>query len=253
MYILTALIIVAILWFVVKPRIAGKPPDTAEWTGRAGKMVKRLRGRFRFRGDRRELARQFKHWAADAAMPKRAVLSGSLPEAVEGFAAWLGGLSERDLEQFTKKVARFCATVGFDIAWLTDAEVARKPELRQAVEDAVLLYSLGAWRADSVQLDAQVFLEYRAWLANPNRHKAFGQHLHQVLIKRGLVVVPSDLFLASEKERLAQAGAAIRRVADDHPAALHLALRQVAGASEEPLPAAPAPVSAAPAPAPAAP
>jgi hypothetical protein len=73
------------------------------------------------------------------------------------------------------------------------------------------------------------------------------------LIERGLVTIPPDLYLSPEKERLAQATSAICEVADQNPAAFHLALRQLAGALE-PVPApeaTPAPViqTASPAPA----
>jgi hypothetical protein len=264
MYILTALVIVAILWFVVRPRIAGKAPDTAEWAGKArqmskratakaGQMYKGVRGRFKLRGDTRQLASQFKQWVADAALPKRAALSSSLPAATESFAAWLSGLSAQELGQFTEKVARYCASVDFDIGWLTDTQVNNDPELKQAVEDAALLYSLGTWRASSVQNQVQVFLAYRAWIAAPHKHKVFGQELYKVMLERVLVTVPSELYLASEQERQAQAATAIRQVAAESPAAFRLALRQLAGVSEDVPPAVPAPVPASLAPAPAAP
>ena len=244
MYILSALILLALLWFfVIKPRRAGKSSDAAEWadkaskaskqaSAKAGQMYKGMRGRFKFRSDTRELAKQFKQWVTDAALPKRVALSSSLPAQTEGFAAWLSGLSEQELGQFTERIAQYCASVNFDIAWLNDAQVSREPELKQAVEDAVLMHSLGAWRADSVQQDVKIFLEYRAWRADPKRHKQFGQQLHQVLIERGLVTVPSELYLAPEKERQEQATTAICKVADEDAAAFYLALRQLAGAPE---------------------
>ncbi|MBI4788807.1 MAG: hypothetical protein HY782_17380 [Chloroflexi bacterium] len=248
---LTVLILFAIFWFVVKPRWMPGAPDAAAWmdkasraskqaTAKAGQMYKGMRGRFKFRSDTRELAKQFKQWVADAALPKRAALSNSLPAQTESFAAWLGGLADEELEQFTAKVAQYCATVNFDLAWLNDPQVNREPELKQAVEDAVLMYSLGAWRADSVQQDVRVFMAYRAWRADPQRHKEFGQQLHQVLIERGLATVPSELYLAPEKERLANATSAICEVADENPAAFHLALRQLASAPESVPPTAPA-------------
>lgn len=87
----------------------------------------------------------------------------------------------------------------------------------------LLLYSLAAWRANNVQQDVTSSSAYRAWLANPKRHRKFGQELHGVLIQRGLVMVPSELYLASEKERLAQAVTAIRQVANENPAAFDAA------------------------------
>jgi|GEM_PF-2011213 hypothetical protein len=282
MYILlVALVVVVVLWFVFKPGWAPKPPDTSTWTGkaseaskqataragefskqatgkasqmskdataRAGQMYQGLRGRFKFRSDTRELAKQFKQWVVDAAPAKRVELYGSLPASAEGFALWLSGLSDKELERFTERVARFCATLNFDLAWLTDPKVSREPELKQAVEDAVLLYSLATWRANNVQQDVSSFLAYQAWLANPKQHKAFGQQLHQALIQRELVIVPPELYLASEPERLEQAASIIRKVADEHPAAFRAVLRQVAGVGNGGTAAAPAPTPAAPTP-----
>jgi hypothetical protein len=287
MYILlVALLIVAVLWFVMKPGWAPKPPDTSKWTNKAsqvskdatgkasemtkqftgraseissqagdkasemskqvtgrasqvskdatakaGQMYQGVRGWFKLRSDTRDLAKQFKQWVSEAVPAKRTELYNTLPASAEGFAIWLSALSDKELEQFTQRVARFCASLNFDLAWLTDVKVSREPELKQAVEDSVLLYSLAAWRANNVQQDVTSFLAYQAWVANPNRHKTFGQELHQVLIERGLVTVPPELYLAPEQERLEQAATAIRQVADEHPAAFRAALRRVAGVS----------------------
>ncbi len=255
MYILLAVLIVAVLWFVLKPKWAPKPPDTAVWSGKAnqaskqasakaGQMYQGLRGRLRFRSHTHDLAQQFKQWVAEAAPGSRAELYNTLPASADGFAAWLNGLSQKELEQFTKKVARFCESLNFNLAWLTDAQVGREPELKRAVEDTILLYSLTTWRADSVQQDVKGFLAYQAWQARPNRHKAFGQQLLGSLIQSGAVTISPDQYLASEKERKAHATAAIRKIADENRDALRVALRQVvAGAPVAP----PAPVAPAPA------
>jgi hypothetical protein len=183
------------------------------------------------------LGKQFQQWVADAALPKRTELSNRLPAQMEDFAAWLSGLSAQELEQFTAQVARYCDSINFDVAWLTDATVAREPELKQAVEESILLHSLGAWRAGNVQSRAQVALTYQAWLTHPERHQKFGQELHKILIERGLVTVPPELYLAPEKERLAQAATAIRHVAAENPDAFRLVLRQLARVPEDTAPA----------------
>lgn len=277
MYILlAALLVVLVLWLVLKPGWAPQPPDTSAWTGKArqaseqattkarqaseqasirarqaseqatakaGQMYQGLRGRFKFRADTHELAKQFKVWVADAT-PQRDELYNTLPASADGFAIWLSGLADKDLERFTQRVARFCASLNFDLAWLNDPQVGHKPELKKAVEDAVLLYSLAAWRANNVQQDVTAFLAYQAWLGNPKRHKTFGQELHQALVQQGLVTVPAELYLAPERERLAQAMTAIRHIADENPTAFNAVLRQVVGVEPVATPASPAPVPA---------
>ncbi len=266
MYILlAALVVAAVLWFVLKPAWAPKPPDTAELTGKAsqtskqaaakasqaskqatakaGQMYQGVRGRLRFRNHTRDLAKQLKQWVAEAAPAKRVELYNTLPASAEGFAIWLGGLPQKELEQFTKKVAHFCESLNFDLAWLSDPQVSREPEIKKAVEDTVLLYSLTTWRASNVQQDVKGFFAYRDWLANPKRHSAFGQQLLGALIQRGAVIVTPELYLAPEKERQAHATAAIRKVADEDHAAFQAALRQVVGGGEAAPAAAPAPVA----------
>ena len=296
--ILLALLAIVVLWFIMKPSWAPKPPDTSQWTKKAGEMTKQattratefskqaitktgevskqaaaragevskqaaakagevskqvttqatqaskqatsqagqmyqgLRGQFKLRSDSGNLSKQFKQWVAESALAKRDELYETLPASADGFAIWLNEVKDQELEQFTRGVAQFCASLNLDIAWLTDPEVGRDQALKKAVEDAVLLYSLATWRSSNVRQEVQSFLAYRAWLANPNRHKAYGQQLHQVLIQQGLVTVPPDLYLAPEQERLEQAASAIRRVADENPAAFNAALRQLAEPSE---------------------
>lgn len=238
MYILAALALVGVLWFAFKPG----------WAEKAEEMYLGIRGWFKFRKDTRELAKQFKTWVTDAPPAKRAELYSGLPASADGFAEWLSKLSEKELEQFTQRVALFCASLKFDIAWLTNSQVSREPELKKAVEDAVLLYSLATWRASSVEIEVKGFLAYQAWLAHPNRHKKFGSDLHRLLVQRGLVKVPTELYLASEDERQEQAIAAIITAADENHAAFNEALRhlQTAGLPEvdAPKPASPEPVKA---------
>ncbi len=225
-----------LLW--QKSRATDAPSKSAlkKKSAKLGQPYQGWGGGFRFRNGTRELAKQLKQWIADAASPKRVALSTTLPAQTENFAGWLNGLTDKELEQFAATVARYCAAVNFDLGWLNNAQVSREPELKQAVEDAVLMSALGAWRADSVHQDVTVFLTYHAWRAKPNQHKEFGQALHQVMIERGLVTVPSELYLAPEKERLAQAATAICQVADKNPAVFNLVLRQLAGAPAEPAP-----------------
>lgn len=254
MLLLLTLIVLVILWFVLRPAWAPKPPDTSaltdrasnvskqattrvqevsgQATNRAGQMVQGVRGQLRLGGGTGDLTKQFVQWVSEAALPKRVELYNTLPASAEGFAIWLSGLSAKEQEEFTKKVAQFCKTLKFDLAWLMDPQVSRDPDLKKAVEDTVLLYSLAAWRANNVQQEVTSFLAYRDWLADPNRNKAFGQKLHQALIKQGLVAVPPELYLASEKERMDQAVKAIHKVADENPSGFHLALLQVNGVTE---------------------
>ncbi|MDE3090329.1 MAG: hypothetical protein KGJ80_13185, partial [Chloroflexota bacterium] len=225
-------VLVAILTFHPESESLGASSKLV--TVKPWQKYKGVRGLFRLRNDRRELAKQFKQWSVNAAFPKRVALSDTLPMSAENFAAWVSGLGDKELERFADKVARYCSSVNFDVAWQDDPQLGYAPELKQLVEDSVLIYALGAWHPDSVQSDVPIFLAYRAWRADPDRHKKFGLKLHQVLIECGQVTAPPELFLASEKERKAQAITAICKIADENPAAFRLALRQLAGLPDSP-------------------
>jgi predicted nucleic acid-binding Zn-ribbon protein len=231
---LEVIIVLAILGVIFAPHAEPAVPSAGRAYGKPRRKYKGVPGLLRLRTDRRELAKQFKQWSVNAAFPKRVALSDTLPVSAENFAAWVSGLSDQELERFADKVARYCSSVNFDVGWQNDAQLGYAPELKQLVEDSVLMYALGAWHPDGVQSDVPVFLAYRAWRANPDRRKEFGLQLHQVLIECGQVTPPPELFLSSKKEREAQAITAICKVADENPAGFRLALRQLAGLAASP-------------------
>ncbi len=120
---LAALVVAVVLWLVLKPGWAPKPPDTSKWTGKASQASKDATGQgkpgvqasdWQSRRDiqgcdrqgradvsglswmvevsqrQRDLAKQFKQWVAEGAPAKRVDLYNTLPASAEGFAIWLG-------------------------------------------------------------------------------------------------------------------------------------------------------------------
>ena len=238
MFILAGLILVVVLLaFVVWPwwqsrsssaSAQDKPKSASKKKSAKPKpLYNGIRGNFKFRNDTRELVKRFKQWSAEPNAVQNTQLVATLPASVTDFAVWLGGLSIADLDQFAQRVARQCATVNFDPGWLYDSQVGNDPHFRQAVEDAVMAYSLGTWYANGAQQDLRVFLEYRAWLGNPSRHQDFGQVLTQVMIEQGLIAMPADLYLASEKERNDYAVSAVSKVLTEKPAEFYAALHVI--------------------------
>jgi hypothetical protein len=226
------LVLAAGAWFFFKPAWAPKPDKVQAdveknlrfAADKAGKMYEGVSGKLKLRRDKGELAKKFKEWIASASLKQQARLSDGMPAAAEGFTAWLAALSPRETEAFCDKVARFCASLGFDLAWLVDDKLNGQPELKQAVEDAVALYSIAAWRANGVQVQVRAFLAFQQWLAQPSRHRALGQKLYSELVKQGLVLTSPELYLATEKERTAEAIRAIKEVAETKPAAFNVVL-----------------------------
>jgi hypothetical protein len=255
------LLLAAIAWLILKPAWAPKPTDPSARlrtsvqkeadrafhlaSDKASQMYEGVAGKLKLRRDKTELAKKFKQWVAEKSLSQQTELYDGLPAQAEGFTAWLAGLSDKDTEAFADKVARFTASLGFDLEWLVNAEVNTQPELKQAIEAAVALYSLAAWRANSVQSEVRAFLAFRAWLANPAKHRALGQKLYSALVQQGLVMPSPDLYLAPEKERMTEAVRAIKQVAETQPGVVNAVLRDLVSQPEKaPQPAAPVPAVA---------
>ncbi|MBN1994411.1 MAG: hypothetical protein JW953_17060 [Anaerolineae bacterium] len=232
LWLLILLVIIVVLWWYFKPVWAPKPDKVQAEVeksfrlaaDKAGKMYEGVSGKLKLRRDKSGLAKKFKEWVAEASLDKQSHLYEELPHAAESFAAWLASLTPQETEAFCDKVARFCASLGFDLAWLMDDQLNGQPELKRAIEEAVALYSIAAWRASNVQNDVHAFLAFQQWLANPSRNKALGQKLYGELVRQGLVKVSPDLYLAPEKERTAEAVSAVKQVAENKPAVFNKVL-----------------------------
>jgi hypothetical protein len=99
--------------------------------------------------------------------------------------------------------------------------------MKQAVEEAVGLYCLAAWKGR----DVRPFVAYRAWQSAPGKkeNQAFAQRLYSKLVGAGLATATPDLLLASEKERQAYVAEAIEAADAQDPKAFVGLLRDVAG------------------------
>lgn len=199
-----------------------KVTETAKETaaksrGRLGKV------RLPFRR-RKDLATQFKEWVDEAALDKRTAVYKGLPKDATGFTDWLQALSDQDLAGFVQELSAFCKGLDFELAWLVDPE--RGGELKQAVEEAVGMYCLAAWKGREVR----PFVTYRAWQSAPEKeeNQAFAQQLYSKLVETQLATWTPDLLLASEKERQAYVAEAIEAAEAQDPKAFIGLLREVA-------------------------
>lgn len=221
-------------WLYFKPVWAPKPDKVQAQVeknlrvaaNQAGKMYAGVSGKLKLRRDTQGLANQYKQWVATSSL-HQSHWYADWPGAAENFSAWLAGLSPKETTVFCDKVAHFCASLGFDLAWLVDDQLNGQPELKRAVEEAVALYSVTAWRASQVEAEVRAFMAYQQWLAHPNKQRALGQKLYGELIQKGLVTPTPDLYLAPEKERVAAAARAIKQIAADKPDAFTAVLRGI--------------------------
>jgi hypothetical protein len=162
---------------------------------------------------RPELAAQFKEWLSQAELERRMPLYKALPADAADFTAWLLELGDKDLGDFSQELAVFCQGQGFDLAWLADAQVPG--EMKYAVEEAIGLYCLAAWKSHNLL----PLSTYRAWLADPENPKnnAFAQRLYSRLVESGMATARSDMLWAPEKERHAFIVQSMQTVAAQDP------------------------------------
>ncbi|MBI4785608.1 MAG: hypothetical protein HY782_00975 [Chloroflexi bacterium] len=158
---------------------------------------------------RPELAGRFKEWLSQAELERRTTVYKSLPADAAEFTAWLQGLGDKDLGDFTQELGGFCQSQGFDLAWLVDAQVPG--EIKRLVEETVGLYCLAAWKSHGLS----PYATYRAWRSDPgnDKHLAFAQRLYSRLVAAGLVTPPPDLLYAPEQERQAYVAKAMEAAA----------------------------------------
>ena len=179
--------------------------------------------RLPFQKDKSPVAAQFKQWLGQSDLAKRSQLYKQLPADAAEFAAWIDSLSDEALNKFVADLSNVCQTQHFELAWLLDPKTP--DNLKQAVEEAVILHGLAAWKAHNIQ----PLLAYKSWQAAPNKpeNRAFAQKLYNKLAEAGLVTTPADLVLATDKERQAHVATTIDTAATEKEATFLALVQEV--------------------------
>ncbi|MCB0162754.1 MAG: hypothetical protein KDI79_00920 [Anaerolineae bacterium] len=228
--IVVLLIVFGVIWYLEPKWASQESRDKASTaittnTKDAYSKSKGWLGQFRlpFRKDKDEVAAQFKQWLGQSDVAKRSQLYKQLPADAAEFAAWVDGLSDEELNKFVANLAAVCQAQDFELAWLVDPKTP--DNLKRAVEDAVILHGLAAWKAR----DIKPLLAFKAWQAAPNKpeNRAFAQKLYNKLAEAGLVTTPSDLVLATEQERQQHVAEAIDKAAAEKEATFLALVQEV--------------------------
>jgi hypothetical protein len=231
------LILLIILWLVLQPSWL---PRRDEVTSRVSRAFQGARERTRtltsnvgerlpgLPGGRGDSARseKFKEWLNQQTLSQESELYERLPAHAQGMTAWLATLSDSEMQDFTEQIARFTRSLGLELEWLLNNQLHAYPVLKQAIEEAVALYSVSAWRAYNVKEDVKAFRAYQEWLEHPSRERALQQKLYGELVRQGLVTTTPELYLANEKERDAEAVRAIKQVAETRPEVITAIVRE---------------------------
>lgn len=167
-----------------------------------------------------QASQQLRAWVV-AHAPER--VEALPPAAASELVGWVRGLSLGELRAWEQATRSFCAEAGMHLAWLWGRELQDDPDLHAEMSTMVLLYSLSYSRARRAVSTVAAVKELQAWRANPKRkhQRRFGDRLHAALVRRGLITIAPELYLAPEKRRRSEAIAAIKQL----DAEQHMALR----------------------------
>jgi hypothetical protein len=239
LWLLVLIAIVAIVYFV-RPGWLPRPSQVREDANRALQRATEtandayggVTGRWKQLRGTEGRAAKFKEWVGRQTVGQESELTDKLPGQAQAMTAWLETLPDKEMEEFTDKVARYTASLGLDLEWLLDNKVNAYPALKQTIEQTVALYSISAWQAENVQRDVKAFRAYQAWEENPSRNRVLGQRLYADLVREGLAPTQPDLYLASQKERDDEAVRAIKDVAATKPEVVTAIVREWVIASE---------------------
>lgn len=193
----------------------------------------------RLLGDKEEeTGEKFKEWWGGLSLAQRKQLYHRLPEQLGELTNWLALLDVEEAKIFADQVRTFSESQNFELSWLLNEELNNEPELKEAFEEAVTLYSLAYFRVLQVEEELRLFITFRAWQENfsAKGSQELTQDLFAALVEKGLAApAPTKLFLAENKRRQKHAESAIRQAADKDKKAFYAILKEVmAFKTEEP-------------------
>ena len=112
-------------------------------------------------------------------------------------SAWLSGFSDEAASQLSNDLSTFCHNQNLELAWLFDEKT--DSELRAGLQDLTLFYCQAIFKAVS----AKPLADFQRWQFAPmqTENRALTQKLYKSLVAANMASAPSDLLLASEKER----------------------------------------------------
>lgn len=168
-----------------------------------------------------EFLEQLQQWFADVEPPQ-------VP--IEEFKGWLAARNPEEAQILTKQIASFAHDANFDLSWVTEEQLDQNPQLKEALSEVVIFYCMANFKTSQFASQIKAFVIFKRWQKKPDSPELheFSRLLFARLIDKGLVKpAPSDLFLASEKERQKYAVAAINQSAEKAQDSFNATLEEV--------------------------
>lgn len=150
--------------------------------------------------------------------------------------AWLTGLSPEAANALVEQLADFCYNLGFELQWLLDDTMNHDPEIKQEAITVVTAYCRACWNAAQSYSDFELFKLLKEIEQAPfaRKHQDLGRRLFAELVRRDMAAsVPTELFLASEKERQEHMARAIQQAAESNRDAFKTVLKDVMAAQAD--------------------
>jgi hypothetical protein len=235
--ILFVLVLAVVVWVTLKPTWLPKAPEnkvteaisknaakasesakslSSSVTEKSGGWLDRLKAPFKKKPDQ---AMQFRAWASQ------------LDAEHSELSAWLSALSDEANAQLANELVVFCRNQNLELAWLFDEQT--DIDLKNGLQDLVVFYCRALVKA----VNAKPLATYQRWQAAPTlpENRSFTQDLYTRLVSAGLVSVPGELLLASEKERESHVIQAIQTAVVEHREAVMAIVSEMYAVAAEPV------------------
>lgn len=149
----------------------------------------------------------------------------NLATVLQSFQDWVGELPDKEARIVSELAHDFGADLNFELAWVNDPEFAQSdPELKKALDEALLFYSLAFWKASQVQENIHLLLAVETWEKDPYKgsNQEITQKMFAKMVDERLVKPSHELLLAPEKERRDFVETTVRAYAQRDPKAFNV-------------------------------
>jgi hypothetical protein len=151
------------------------------------------------------VAPQFRVWA-ETALGHEAELQ-----------AWLLALSSEQMQALVEHVAAYCEQLKVNLTWLTERQIDVPPALKSTVQEIVVGYCIGIWKATQIKAKLDLFTEYQQLTqSTPQQQRQILQRelLAHLAAQKMVAVEPLAATLTgTEAERQAKVVEAIQQAA----------------------------------------
>lgn len=102
---------------------------------------------------------------------------------------WVNGLSASEAEVLLDLLTGYCTSLNWELTWLFTPQLQKVPLLKQALEEAVIVYARALLASLQLVEEVRAYNAYVALLRKPNSQKQFAliQKLYQALNAQGVI------------------------------------------------------------------